>query len=429
MSELSQVKGINARQIKLLQENGVSTAEALAMSPLTSVSDIDGLGEKTAKKLIWNARNALGMTDFTNASQINEDTEYFSTGSSELNKILGGGFQTGKLTEVFGPFKSGKTNLAHTISVTIQLPKSRGGLNAAVAYIDTENTFSREKIKRIAQRFELNPNEVLNHIFHARIYSSDHQSQMIMKAESLCKTRNVRLIIVDSLIALLRNEYIGIGALARRQAVLNNMIHGLSRIAETYNCAVLLTNQVATKMMGMFSADDAIGGNIVAHGCHIRVMFKTKGFSSNNSLKRRGVIVDAPDLPPEECEFYITSAGIADTDKVDFSEEENLTSEFELESLYEEDESEPLELSDQSNQLEPSEVNQEAPENRKIPNVPLTNVKGIGKGTAEALKAQGITSIEELLSADPDDLSAKISGASSNKVKEWQKLANILVQF
>ncbi len=261
MSELNQVKGINARQIKLLQENGVSTAEALAMSTLNIVADIDGLGDKTAKKLIWNARNALGMTEFTTAADIDENVEYVTTGSSELNRILGGGFQTGKLTEVYGPFKSGKTALAHTLAVTFQLPKSRGGLEAPVAYIDTENTFSKEKIKRIAKRFELDPDKVLAKIFHARIYSSDHQNQMISKAETLCKTREVRLIVVDSLMALMRAEYVGIGMLAKRQGVLNNMLHGLSRIAETYNCGVLLTNQVATKMMGMFSGNDAIGGN------------------------------------------------------------------------------------------------------------------------------------------------------------------------
>ncbi len=405
MSDISQIKGINARQIKLLQENGVSTAEALAMSPINVVSDIDGLGEKSAKKLIWNARNALGMTDFTKASEIDENTEYFTTGSSELNKILGGGFQTGKLTEVYGPFKSGKTNLAHTISVTVQLPKERGGIEGSAAYIDTENTFSKEKIKRIAKRFGLNQDDVLSKIYHARIYSSDHQSQMIMKAETLCKTRNVRLIVLDSLMALLRNEYVGIGSLAKRQGVLNNMIHGLSRVAETYNCAVLLTNQVATKMVGMFAADDAIGGNIVAHGCHFRVMFKTKGFSSNNSLKRRAVIVDAPDLPPEECEFYITNAGIADTDKVDISPQEVSEFEFEIEKLYEEND-----------------------ENTPFTDIPLTNVKGIGKGTAENLIANGISSIEDLISVDPNELSAKISGISSNMVLEWQKSAKILIK-
>jgi len=261
LSDLNQVKGINARQIKLLQESGISTAEALAMSPGMIVANIDGLGDKTAKKLIWNARNALGMTEFVSAQKIDENVEFITTGSSELNKILGGGFQTGKLTEVFGPFKSGKTALASTIAVTCQLPVKKGGLDSSVAYIDTENTFSKQKVIRIAKRFGLNPKEALSHIYHARIYSSDHQSQMIQKAETLCKTRGVRLIIVDSLMALMRSEYVGIGKLATRQGVLNSMIHGLSRIAETYNCAVLLTNQVVTKIMGQFSSNDAIGGN------------------------------------------------------------------------------------------------------------------------------------------------------------------------
>ncbi|KKM85306.1 hypothetical protein LCGC14_1290370 [marine sediment metagenome] len=403
MANLSDVKGINSRQIKLLQENGISTAEALAMSPGNVVAGIDGLGDKTAKKLIWNARTALGMSDFISAEKINDNVEYITTGSSGLNKILGGGFQTGKLTEVYGPFKSGKTNLAHTISVTVQLPVKDGGLNGNVAYIDTENTFSPEKIKRIAKRFGLDPTEVLSRIFTARIYSSDHQIQMIQKSETLCKERGVRLIIIDSLMALLRSEYVGIGKLAPRQALLNNIIHTLSRVAETYNCGVLLTNQVSVKIMGMFSSNDAIGGNIVAHGCHFRVMFKTKGFSSNNSLKRRAVIVDAPDLPPSETEFFITAAGVADTDKVDIPDTPGL--DFEVEKLYEEEGS-----------------TSESQDSK------LISVKGIGKGTVEGLGALGITSITELVNADPEDLSSKLSGASSKTVLEWQKNAKGLVE-
>ena len=409
MAELDLVKNINARQIKLLQESGISSAEALAMSPFNIISDIDGLGDKTAKKLIWNARNALGMSEFIAAEEINENTEYITTGSAELNRILGGGFQTGKLTEVYGPFKSGKTNLAHTISVSIQLPKNKGGLGAKVAYIDTENTFSKEKIKRIARRFGMDPKKVLSGIFHARIFSSDHQSQMITKAETLCKTRGVRLIIVDSLMALMRAEYVGIGMLARRQAVLNNMIHALSRISETYNCAVLLTNQVATKMMGMFSGNDAIGGNIIAHGCHFRVMFKTKGFSSNNSLKRRAVIVDAPDLPPEEAEFFITSVGIADTEKAEMPKGD--TSGFEVPSLYED--------------VEEEEV---AAEKTLDSEETLTTVKGIGSGMADQLKKAGISSVDELISAQPEELASKVSGASVKKVQEWQGNAKSMIQ-
>ena len=380
------------------------------MSPHNIISEIDGLGDKTAKKLIWNARNALGMTEFITAGEIDENTEYITTGSSELNRILGGGFQTGKLTEVYGPFKSGKTNLAHTIAVTIQLSKKQGGLGSAVAYIDTENTFAKEKIKRIAKRFGLDPKKVLSQIFHARIYSSDHQMQMIQKAETLCKTRNVRLIVVDSLMALMRAEYVGIGMLARRQGVLNNMIHGLSRIAETYNCAILLTNQVSVKMMGMFSANDAIGGNIVAHGCHFRVMFKTKGFSSNNSLKRRAIIVDAPDLPPEEAEFFITSVGIADTEKGEVPEAKGL--DFEVEALYEEE------------GLNKSKVTDDTGNSSEYS---LIDVKGIGDGTAKNLAKNGIASVGDLLGSDPEQLASKISGISSKMINEWQTNAKALL--
>ena len=412
MSSLEQIKGINGRQIKLLQENGISSAEALAMSPSGVVSDIDGLGDKTAKKLIWNARAALGMTEFIPAEDIDENTEYITTGSSELNRIFGGGLSTGKLTEVFGPFKSGKTNLAHTLAVTTQLPKKQGGLGAAVAYIDSENTFSQEKIKRIAKRFGLDPKKVLSQIFHARIYSSDHQEQMIGKAETLCKTRNVRLIIVDSLMALMRAEYIGIGMLARRQAVLNNMIHALSRVAETYNCAVLLTNQVATKMVGMFSSDDAIGGNIVGHGCHFRVMFKTKGFSSNNSLKRRAIIVDAPDLPPEECEFFITSTGIADTEITEMTSAKGL--DFVVEEVFEDN----IEIESENEPI-PDESTEE---------VTLLDVKGIGEGTVRNLESQGINSIQTLLDANPEEFAPKINGVSVKKFIEWQTSAKSLMQ-
>ena len=409
MADLDQVKGINSRQIKLLEESGISSAEALAMSPHSVVSDIDGLGEKTAKKLIWSARNALGMSEFIAAEEIDENTEYITTGSVELDRILGGGIASGKLTEVFGPFKSGKTNLAHTIAVTSQMSRKRKGLESTVAYIDTENTFSKEKIKRIAKRFDLDPKKILAGIFHARIYSSDHQVQMISKAEQLCKERGVRLIVLDSLMALMRAEYVGIGMLARRQAVLNNMIHALSRIAETYNCAVLLTNQVATKMMGMFSADDAIGGNIIAHGAHFRLMFKTKGFSSNNSLKRRAIIVDAPDLPPEEAEFFITSVGIADTETAEIPEGCPVEG-FEVASMYE-------------------EVNEDESIGEDVcKEDDLTQVKGIGQGTAESLKDAGISSIKGLIDAKPEDIASKVSGASPNKVKEWQSSARGLVQ-
>lgn len=129
-------------------------------------------------------------------------------------------------------------------------------------------------------------------------------------------------------------------------------------------------------------------------------MFKTKGFSSNNSLKRRAVIVDAPDLPPEECEFFITSAGIADTENVEILKIED--SVLDYKELYKE--------------IETSEK------------VPLTDVKGIGNGTAENLCSNGINTLNELINANPEELSTKISGISTTKILEWQVYAKSLIK-
>jgi predicted flap endonuclease-1-like 5' DNA nuclease len=135
-------------------------------------------------------------------------------------------------------------------------------------------------------------------------------------------------------------------------------------------------------------------------------MFKTKGFSSNNSLKRRAIIVDAPDLPPEECEFFITSAGVADTEKAEVSKTRSV--DFEVETLFEE---------------ESGEVND------KVSDISLMSVKGIGAGTAESLEEYGITTIENLLKSNPDEIASKISGVSSKKVVEWQTSAKALIKI
>ena len=117
-------------------------------------------------------------------------------------------------------------------------------------------------------------------------------------------------------------------------------------------------------------------------------------------MKRRAVIVDAPDLPPNECEFFITAAGIADTEQIEIPDEKSL--DFKVETLYEE-----------SAEEEPS--------------IALTTVKGIGKGTAESLETEGIITVEDLLGADPENLSSKISGISPKKVNEWQNNAKALI--
>src|SRR4030043_41506 len=198
--------GIKPRQGKLLQEQGIMTAQALAMLAPDALAEVEGLSTNSAKQLIWQARQSLNLTSFTPAAQIQENYQHATTLSTELDRILGGGISTGRITEVFGAFKSGKTCLSHTLAIAVQLPPGKGGLGKTCAFIDTENTFSKEKAARIAKRVGFDPTEALSRILHVKVFSSDHQAQMVRNAESIIESHNVGILVVDSLMALYRGE-------------------------------------------------------------------------------------------------------------------------------------------------------------------------------------------------------------------------------
>jgi len=304
------------KTMKLLADEGITSVRQLAMASVDDVSKIQGISDNKARQVIYAAREQLGMCEFVAVDQIQENYEWFTTGSENVDDLMDGGITTGRITELFGGFKSGKTNTVNTLCVTVQLPRDEGGLDGEVIYIDTEGTFSKPKVARIARRFGLDPGRVLSRIHLAKVYSADHQLQMIEQCERIVAKFPIKLIIVDSLMALLRNEYVGIGCLAPRQAKLNKIIHHLSRIAESKNIAVVLTNQVVTKMLGQIAVEDAVGGNIVAHGCHFRYRLKAKGASFNETLERSITVVDSVDLAPGTAIFFITEAGIGDDEKI-----------------------------------------------------------------------------------------------------------------
>eukprot|EP01006_Ploeotia_vitrea_P017431 TRINITY_DN48552_c0_g1_i1.p2 TRINITY_DN48552_c0_g1~~TRINITY_DN48552_c0_g1_i1.p2 ORF type:complete len:100 (+),score=5.00 TRINITY_DN48552_c0_g1_i1:256-555(+) len=80
-----------------------------------------------------------------------------TTGSTEFDKLLGGGIETNSITEIFGEFRTGKTQICHTLCVTCQLPREKGGGEGKAMYIDTEGTFRPERLTTIAERFGLDP--------------------------------------------------------------------------------------------------------------------------------------------------------------------------------------------------------------------------------------------------------------------------------
>jgi len=307
---IEDLPGVGPATAEKLREMGFHTVESIAVASIGELKEA-GLTDISAEKIINAARESLKM-GFETGLEVMEKRKAvgkISTGSKELDNLLGGGIETGAITEFFGQFGSGKTQIALQAAVNVQLPVEKGGLNGTAVFIDTEGTFRPERIMQMAAAKGLDPKEALKNIMVARAYNSDHQMLLAEKAGEIAEEKNVRLVVIDSLTSHFRSEYSGRGELAPRQQKLNRHLHSLQRdLADMHNIAVVVTNQVMTNPGMMFGDPTTpIGGNIVAHLSTYRVYLrKSKG------NKRIARLIDSPYLPEGECVFEVGPDGISD---------------------------------------------------------------------------------------------------------------------
>lgn len=307
---ITDLPGVGAATASKMEEAGYTTLLGIATASPGQIVDAAGITEQAARKVIASAREALDMGFESGADVLKrrQDVEKISTGSKGFDGILGGGVETRAITEAFAEFGAGKTQLGHILAVTIQ--KMKNEKNPIAIYIDTENTFRPERITQIAKSNGLDPNEILNKIKVARAYNSDHQMLLAERIEELIKKQgfNVKLVIIDSLTSHFRAEFIGRGTLAERQQKLNKHMHALLRLADAYNLAVYVTNQVMSRPDVFFGdPTQAIGGHIVAHSSTYRIYIR-KGKKGSRVAK----MVDSPSMPESECSFYIEEGGLRD---------------------------------------------------------------------------------------------------------------------
>ena len=308
---VKKLPGVGEATLNKLIKAGFNSLESIAYTPPKIIKDESGLGDKTIEKLIKASMEQLGL-GFKSAEAVWEHRKNISrvtTGSQELDDVLHGGIETGSVIEFFGEYRTGKTQIMHQLCVNVQLPKEKGGLEGRALYIDTEGTFRPERIIQMSEGLDLDYKEVLKNIVYGRAYNSDHQILLVKEATSLIKEKNIKLIVIDSLIGHFRSEYIGRGTLATRQQTINAHLHDLLRLCDIYpDLAVVLTNQVQSKPDTFYGNPlRATGGNIVAHGSTIRIYLR-KGKGEQRIAK----VVDAPHLPEGEAVFSILESGISD---------------------------------------------------------------------------------------------------------------------
>jgi len=309
-SDLKSLPGVGKELARKLVNGGYPTIESIIVSPPREISENTGIGFNTVLKIQNAAREAFNV-GFKTALEFYERRRQMlrcTTGSERLDEMLGGGVETQALTELIGEYGTGKTQLCMMLAVTAQLPPEKGGLGGNVAFIDTEGTFMPERIYQIAEARSLDPNKIANNILVARAYNSSHQGLLIDHLFTDVPENNVKLVVVDSMISHFRGEYIGRDNLAERQQKLNTYLHKLIRLAEAYNIAVVITNQVQANPAQYFGSPiHPAGGNVMAHACTHRVMIK-KG-SRGTRVAR---VIDSPYLPDKPAYFIITERGIED---------------------------------------------------------------------------------------------------------------------
>lgn len=309
--KLTDLPGIGPTTAAKLEEAGYGDLMAIAVMTPADLSTVTDLSETAARKAIAAARKMLHL-EFESADEFSKKREKIfkiTTGSKNLDLLLGGGIEAGAITEAAGAFGCGKTQLAHCLAVNVQLPKEQGGADGKAVWIDTESTFRPERIKQIAQFKGLDPETTLKNIFVARAFNADHQILLVEKIKDLIKNGEpIKLIIVDSLMAHFRAEFAGRGMLADRQQKINKHMHDLMRIAQAHNIAIYITNQVMANPAIMFGDPTTpIGGHIVAHGSTYRIYLR-KGKKDSRVAK----MIDSPNLPEAETIFFITPRGIED---------------------------------------------------------------------------------------------------------------------
>jgi DNA repair protein RadA len=312
--QLTDLPGIGPAVAAKLEAAGIFDLMSLAVMSPASLANTAGVGEGVARKAIQAARKMLdlGFVDGMEFAERRASVSYITTGSKELDTLLGGrGIQSRAITEAFGAFGSGKTQLGSTLAVRTQLPVEAGGANGKTVFIDTEGTFRPARIKQIAEGLGANAEKVLKNILVARAFNADHQILLLEKISEMIKNGEpIKLLIIDSLTAHFRAEYSGRGELADRQQKLNKYLHNLMKIAETYNLAVYVTNQVMANPAQMFGdPTQAVGGNIVGHASTYRIYLR-RGKQGSRVAK----LIDSPDLPDNEAIFYVAEKGITDED-------------------------------------------------------------------------------------------------------------------
>lgn len=316
--EIQDIEGIGPTTAKKLKEAGIVSVMDLAVASSDELAVDLNSSKDSAASFIMAAQKLLRDSNVLEKEFVTADAALekrksmlrCSTGSIALDDLLLGGIETQAVTEFYGEFGSGKSQICHTLCATARQPIAVGGLDGGVIYIDTEGTFRPERVEQIARARGFDPSQILKSVAVCKIYNSSHLELIIKDLGKYINDFKAKLVVIDSIISLHRAEFAGRGTLADRQQRLNNMLHKLVRLTEIYNIAIVITNQVQSSPDTFFGdPTKAAGGNVLGHASTYRIYLRKSG--ENRVAK----MIDSPYHPYSETRFTVNEKGTDDIEE------------------------------------------------------------------------------------------------------------------
>ena len=313
--DIQDIEGVGPTTAKKLKEAGIVSVMDLAVTSAEELAVDINASKESAAAFVIAAQKLLRDSkvlekEFVTADAALEKRRSMlrcSTGSSALDDLLLGGIETQAVTEFYGEFGSGKSQVCHTLCAIARQPVESGGLDGNTIYIDTEGTFRPERIQEIARSRGYEQERVLKSIAVCKVYNSSHLELIIKNLGKYVDDFKAKLVIIDSIISLHRAEFAGRGTLADRQQRLNSMLHKVIRLAEIYNIAIVITNQVQSSPDTFFGdPTKAAGGNVLGHASTYRIYLRKSG---ENRIAK---MIDSPYHPYSDARFTVNERGTDD---------------------------------------------------------------------------------------------------------------------
>ena len=230
-----------------------------------------------------------------------------STGSYDLNQWLDGGYEKGIITMLYGPAASGKSNFVTLAACNMAKSDKK------VVFIDTEGGFSLDRVKQISQG---NPENILKNVAILKPTNFYEQKKAFLKLFKEYKSKNIGLIIVDSMVMFYRLELAearkrGLDEIRRINNELANQVKTLYEIARKEDIPVLITAQVYNDFLneedwlkGKEAGVNVVGGDILKYWSKCIIELK------NKNQRKRAIIRKHRSIPEREISFEIVNEGV-----------------------------------------------------------------------------------------------------------------------